>query len=98
MLSRPDPQPMGASAPTPRGVLGILALDKHRDILRQMFAPVSEALIDDAEIAPGQSVLDVATGRESPRCGSRKLWAPTERSSASIPPPRRLRRHEARPN
>jgi SAM-dependent methyltransferase len=57
---------MGASAPTPRGVLGILALDKHRDILRQMFAPVSEALIDDAEIAPGQSVLDVATGPGEP--------------------------------
>jgi SAM-dependent methyltransferase len=57
---------MNASAPTPRGVLGILALDKNRDILRQMFASVSEALIDDAEIAPGQSVLDVATGPGEP--------------------------------
>src|ERR1041384_4905218 len=73
MLSRPDPQPMGASAPTPRGVLGLLALDKHRDILRQMFAPVSEALIDDAEIAPGNSVLDVATGPGEPALRIAKL-------------------------
>src|SRR5574341_1403872 len=57
---------MKASAPTPRGVLGILALDKNRDIIRQMFAPVSEALIADAEIAPGHSVLDVATGPGEP--------------------------------
>ena len=59
-------QPMKASAPTPPGVLGILALDKNRDIIRQMFAPVSEALIDEAEIAPGHSVLDVATGPGEP--------------------------------
>lgn len=31
-----------------------------------MFAPVSEALIDDAEIARGHSVLDVATGPGEP--------------------------------
>src|SRR4030095_9171063 len=41
-------------------------LDKNREIIRQMFAPVSEALIDDAEIAPGHSVLDVATGPGEP--------------------------------
>jgi SAM-dependent methyltransferase len=40
--------------------------DKNREIIRQMFAPVSEALIDDAEIAPGHSVLDVATGPGEP--------------------------------
>ena len=38
----------------------------HSEIIRQLFAPVSEALIDDAEIAPGHSVLDVATGSGEP--------------------------------
>ena len=36
------------------------------EIIRQLFAPVSEALIEDAEIAPGHSVLDVATGAGEP--------------------------------
>ncbi|AHG92915.1 putative ubiquinone/menaquinone biosynthesis methyltransferase UbiE (plasmid) [Gemmatirosa kalamazoonensis] len=40
--------------------------DKNPEIIRQLFAPVSEALIDDAEIAPGHSVLDVATGAGEP--------------------------------
>ena len=40
--------------------------EKNREIIRQMFAPVSDALIDDAEIAPGYSVLDVATGPGEP--------------------------------
>lgn len=40
--------------------------DKNRDIIRRLFGPVSEALIDDAEIAPGHSVLDVATGSGEP--------------------------------
>lgn len=40
--------------------------ETHRDIIRQMFAPVSEALIDDANIARGDSVLDVATGPGEP--------------------------------
>jgi SAM-dependent methyltransferase len=40
--------------------------EKNREIIRQMFAPVSEALIEDAEIAPGYSVLDVATGPGEP--------------------------------
>jgi SAM-dependent methyltransferase len=40
--------------------------DKNPEIIRQLFAPVSEALIDDAGIAPGHSVLDVATGAGEP--------------------------------
>ena len=39
---------------------------KTSEIIRQLFAPVSEALIDDAEIVPGSSVLDVATGAGEP--------------------------------
>jgi len=40
--------------------------EKHRETIRQMFAPVSQALIDDAEIGCGQSVLDIATGPGEP--------------------------------
>jgi SAM-dependent methyltransferase len=40
--------------------------DKYGEIIQQLFAPVSEALIADAEIALGQSVLDVATGPGEP--------------------------------
>jgi SAM-dependent methyltransferase len=40
--------------------------EKHRDAIRQMFAPVSEALIQDAQVTSGSSVLDVATGPGEP--------------------------------
>ena len=45
--------------------------EKHREIIRQMFAPVTQALvhdaqIDDARIGPGDAVLDVATGPGEP--------------------------------
>jgi ubiquinone/menaquinone biosynthesis C-methylase UbiE len=40
--------------------------EKHRDTIRQMFAPITEALIEDAHIVRGHSVLDVATGPGEP--------------------------------
>jgi ubiquinone/menaquinone biosynthesis C-methylase UbiE len=40
--------------------------EKHRDVIRQMFAPVTEALVQDALIGPGASVLDIATGPGEP--------------------------------
>ena len=40
--------------------------EKHRAIIREMFAPVTRALIEDARIASGSSVLDVATGPGEP--------------------------------
>src|SRR5262245_28640389 len=40
--------------------------EKHRDIIRELFAPVSEALIEDAGVVSGSSVLDVATGSGEP--------------------------------
>jgi len=40
--------------------------EKHRETMRRMFAPVSEALIEDGEVAAGNSVLDVATGTGEP--------------------------------
>ena len=40
--------------------------EKYRETIRQMFAPITEALIEDAQIARGHSVLDVATGPGEP--------------------------------
>ena len=40
--------------------------EKHRETIRRMFAPITQALIEDAQIATGQSVLDVATGPGEP--------------------------------
>ena len=39
---------------------------KHREVVRELFAPVSEALIEDAGLVSGSSVLDVATGHGEP--------------------------------
>src|SRR5690242_3625159 len=40
--------------------------EKHREIIRDMFAPVTQALAEDAHIAPRQFVLDLATGPGEP--------------------------------
>src|SRR5579862_5616245 len=40
--------------------------EKHGDTIRGMFAPVTQALVEDAAIRPGQTVLDVATGPGDP--------------------------------
>ena len=40
--------------------------EKHREITRQMFGPVTKALVEDARIASGHSVLDIATGPGEP--------------------------------
>jgi len=39
---------------------------RHHDIIRTMFAPLTRALIEQAHIAEGQSVLDVAGGAGEP--------------------------------
>jgi SAM-dependent methyltransferase len=40
--------------------------EKYRDVVRQMFAPVAQALIEDAQIGSGHAVLDIATGPGEP--------------------------------
>ncbi len=40
--------------------------EKHREAIRQMFEPVTQALVDDARIASGHTVLDIATGPGEP--------------------------------
>src|SRR5437899_5964994 len=40
--------------------------EKHREIIQQMFAPVTQALVEDGLISGGQAVLDIATGPGEP--------------------------------
>src|SRR5215469_6791642 len=40
--------------------------EKHRDMIRDMFTPVTQALIEDAAITEGTRVLDVAMGPGEP--------------------------------
>jgi len=40
--------------------------EKHREIIREMFAPITQALIEDSEITTRRVVLDVATGPGEP--------------------------------
>ncbi len=40
--------------------------EKHREVIRQMFDPVTQALIEDGQIGSGQAVLDIATGPGEP--------------------------------
>ena len=40
--------------------------EQHRDAIRHMFAPITQALVEDAQIGSGQSVLDVGTGPGEP--------------------------------
>jgi ubiquinone/menaquinone biosynthesis C-methylase UbiE len=40
--------------------------DKHREIIRCMFGPVTEGIVKEARIGVGQSVLDIATGPGEP--------------------------------
>jgi ubiquinone/menaquinone biosynthesis C-methylase UbiE len=50
--------------------------DKHRNIIRGMFAPVTHALIEDAGIGSQDSVLDVATGPGEPALSVAALSGP----------------------
>ena len=40
--------------------------EKHHEVIRQMFAPITQALVMDAQIGARQTVLDVATGSGEP--------------------------------
>ena len=40
--------------------------EKHRENIRQMFAPITQALIEDGQIGLGNTVLDIATGPGEP--------------------------------
>jgi ubiquinone/menaquinone biosynthesis C-methylase UbiE len=40
--------------------------EKHREIIRQMFAPITQALAEDGLVSSGHTVLDIATGPGEP--------------------------------
>lgn len=50
--------------------------EKHRDVIRHMFAPVTEALVEEAQIGSRHSVLDVATGPGEPALTIASLVGP----------------------
>jgi SAM-dependent methyltransferase len=50
--------------------------EKHRNTIRAMFAPITEVLIEAAQIAPGHSVLDVATGPGEPALSIAEVVGP----------------------
>ncbi len=50
--------------------------EKHREIIREMFAPITQALIEDSEITTRRVVLDVATGPGEPALSIADLVGP----------------------
>jgi ubiquinone/menaquinone biosynthesis C-methylase UbiE len=50
--------------------------EKYREIIRQMFQPVTQALVEDALIVNGHTVLDVATGPGEPALSVAALVGP----------------------
>ena len=50
--------------------------EKHGEIIRQMFAPVTQALIEDAQIGNRDTVLDVAMGPGEPALSVAALVGP----------------------
>jgi SAM-dependent methyltransferase len=40
--------------------------EKHHEVIRHLFGPVAQALVDDAQVRAGQTILDVATGPGEP--------------------------------
>jgi enediyne biosynthesis protein CalE5 len=51
--------------------------EKHENIIRAMFKPITQALIDEAEIVSGQVVLDVAGGTGEPALTIAELVRPS---------------------
>ncbi len=50
--------------------------EKHREIIRQMFAPVTQALVEDAQIGNQHAVLDIAMGPGEPALSVATLVGP----------------------
>ena len=51
--------------------------DKHASVIRAMFAPLSDALIEDAALGPGKSALDVAAGTGEPSLRIAEVCGPS---------------------
>jgi len=74
--------------------------EKHRDAIRRMFAPVTQALIEDAGIGPGQAVLDIATGAGEPALTIARVVGPGGKICGVDPVPDMIAaaRRQAPPN
>src|SRR5260370_22587721 len=61
--------------------------EKHREIIRQMFAPITEALVEDGLIGNRHSVLDIATGPGEPALSIAALVGPEGKGFGIDPAP-----------
>jgi SAM-dependent methyltransferase len=74
--------------------------EKHHEIIRQMFEPVTQALVEDALIASRHAVLDIATGPGEPALSVAALVGPEGKVIGIDPVPemvaaaRRARDHD----
>ena len=50
--------------------------EKHREVIRQMFAPMTQALVEAGQIGPQQTVLDVGTGPGEPALSLAEMVGP----------------------
>src|SRR5260370_1159199 len=50
--------------------------EKHREIIREMFAPVTQGLVEDGQIGSGRVVLDIAMGPGEPALSVAGLVGP----------------------
>ena len=53
--------------------------EKHSEIIRQMFAPITQALVEDAQVGSRQAVLDIAMGPGEPALSVAALVGPEGR-------------------
>jgi ubiquinone/menaquinone biosynthesis C-methylase UbiE len=64
--------------------------EKHRELIRHMFAPVTEALLADAGVKAGDVVLDVATGAGDPALNVAEAVGPSGKVIGIDPVPRMI--------
>ena len=53
--------------------------EKHRDVIRTMFSPITDTLIVEAGVVPGNTVLDVGTGPGEPALSVAQFVGPEGR-------------------
>jgi ubiquinone/menaquinone biosynthesis C-methylase UbiE len=59
--------------------------DKHASAIRAMFEPLSDALIEDAALAPGMSALDIAAGTGEPSLRIAEVCGPSTSVTCTDP-------------
>lgn len=59
--------------------------NKHQALIEKMYAPLTRALIEEAQIAPGQSVLDIGGGSGEPSLTIAQVVGPSGRVTFTDP-------------